>query len=328
MEEDIKPAPIAKDTVPISSEPAKAVEPVPTESVSGANPKEQPKQNKRNSFFGSFFDRREVASPVKEKPEVEVAPAVPPKDPEVSTGAPVLPEPGAIADDKPTEPVAPRRARDHGDTGQGEAVVGAKGKFLWPIHASREAQGPGEFSHRTIPYRPREFIRSSLSQESMEDKKVEPEVLPAAEPAEAVVPSSTTASPPAPIVPVVPSTTTKAEGPVTETASPTTNKTTDPTKDKRRSSFFNPLGTRKEKKSDTATPKANTVTRMRSNDRAIPLLYLSSVGSSGCLVVVPGRCSIKVRRNPPQPRRYPIRSLPRHRHQLRSCPPKELPPAV
>ncbi|GAB7348455.1 hypothetical protein MBLNU459_g6872t1 [Dothideomycetes sp. NU459] len=52
---------------------------------------EKPKPSKRNSIFGSFFEK--VRSPTTEKKESEVGPVVPPKDTVVSDEAPQIPEP-------------------------------------------------------------------------------------------------------------------------------------------------------------------------------------------------------------------------------------------
>ncbi|GAM83553.1 hypothetical protein ANO11243_015410 [Dothideomycetidae sp. 11243] len=77
-------APIAPIVAPETSEEIKEDAPV------------SPKPSKRNSFFGSFYQK--VRSPTQEKKESEVAPIVPPKD-----EAPVLAEPVAPVINEPTE---------------------------------------------------------------------------------------------------------------------------------------------------------------------------------------------------------------------------------
>ncbi len=96
-----KPAPIAKDGDAPATEAPKATEP-----VTPAASKEAPKPSKRNSLFGTFFQRRETASPSEEKKEHDLVPAVPAKDSEISATAPTLPETANVTEDKPSEPIA------------------------------------------------------------------------------------------------------------------------------------------------------------------------------------------------------------------------------
>ena len=85
-----------------------AEEPKPVESTPAAtegkvdSPKETSKPSKRNSIFGSIYQK--VRSPTSEKKEHEVAPMVPPKDEPISSEAPQLPE-TATAEDPIVAPV-------------------------------------------------------------------------------------------------------------------------------------------------------------------------------------------------------------------------------
>jgi len=83
----------AADAAPVLEEPAKTGEPT----IEDANKKPTlPKPSKRGSVFGNFFEK--VRSPVTEKKESDVAPAVPPKDNET---APVIPLPTETAAAEP-----------------------------------------------------------------------------------------------------------------------------------------------------------------------------------------------------------------------------------
>jgi hypothetical protein len=75
------------------------------EQTSPVTPKEHAKQNKRNSFFGALFQRRDTASPIDDKKEKEVMPTATAKDANLSTGAPSLPAPVITSDVPSTEPL-------------------------------------------------------------------------------------------------------------------------------------------------------------------------------------------------------------------------------
>ena len=106
--EEIKPAPIAKDDEVMPVDKPVVPEAATTEQSTSAPPKEIIRPNKRNSFFGSFFQRKDVASPVEEKTEKEVVPPVPAKDIDAPAVAPVVLSPAPVAES--VAPVPPKDA--------------------------------------------------------------------------------------------------------------------------------------------------------------------------------------------------------------------------
>ncbi|KAK3063195.1 hypothetical protein LTS18_002315, partial [Coniosporium uncinatum] len=112
--EGIAAADGAADAAPTLEEPAKTGEPT----IEDANKKSTlPKPSKRGSVFGNFFEK--VRSPVTEKKESDVAPAVPPKDNEAApiiapTTETVAAEPtseSALNEDKEAPAVPPKAER-------------------------------------------------------------------------------------------------------------------------------------------------------------------------------------------------------------------------
>ena len=72
-----------------------------------------PRPSKRGSMFGSFFNKRDNASPTRERKEKDIAPAVPSKDVEptpISATAPHLEDPMSTSSPGPAEPAAPASA--------------------------------------------------------------------------------------------------------------------------------------------------------------------------------------------------------------------------
>ncbi|KAI9882280.1 MAG: hypothetical protein M1823_005975 [Watsoniomyces obsoletus] len=230
--DESKPAPIAKDGEAVIEEPAKTTETPVTDTTPAVPAKDAtPKPTKRNSFFGAFFQRRDVASPADEKKEKDVVPAVPPKDSTVASTAPVLPEPNMSG--APTEP-----------TTTAEALT---------TPAVATTTEPAVTPTKEKPTTPREsFFGKFMKGKTLEpkdekldtDKKAETPAVPATT---TQVPTETAATEPE-------STDKPLEGTMTTTV------TGEPSKDKRRTSFFNTLGARKEKRADAPTVETEPTT--------------------------------------------------------------------
>lgn len=118
--------PVPKNNEPSLEERAKVSTPVAPEPTTPAGTADISKQNKRNSFFGSFFQKKET--PAEEKSEKEVMPAVAAKETEATAKVntahdaqpiyiPQHPTPGAVGEPSPSTP-------------KEKSPVGFFGKFL------------------------------------------------------------------------------------------------------------------------------------------------------------------------------------------------------
>ncbi|KAI9786057.1 MAG: hypothetical protein M1816_008148 [Peltula sp. TS41687] len=135
--EESQTLPLVKDE-PVVAQPVS--QPVSTEHTAPAAVRDAPKPNKRNSFFGSFFQRKDTASPVEEKKEREMVPPVPVKDNEVPTTTPAIQPPVAADTSVPATAEAPH-------TTPKDTKEGFFGKFLKqekakPATADVSATGP------------------------------------------------------------------------------------------------------------------------------------------------------------------------------------------
>ncbi|KAI9674669.1 MAG: hypothetical protein M1817_001572 [Caeruleum heppii] len=208
-------------TTTAASEPT-AVQPNTTTTTVSA--KETPKANKRSSIFGSIFGKKDVTSPAEEKREGDVAPAVPIKDsveptstpaktdvaPESSTTPAIVTEPTSV----PTSRAAPAAVTK--DTTASSPKENFFGKLMKQDKAKQQQKQEGKTETKAVPV------------------VEKPEVTPAAKEGVDEVPASTTTA------------TDAVEAPKTE-QSGAVRPAADPAKEKRRSSFFSGLGSKKDR---------------------------------------------------------------------------------
>lgn len=88
--------------VPLVKDEPVVTQPVGTEQTTSGTVRDTPKPSKRNSFFGSFFQKRDAASPMEESREKDVVPPVPVKDNEAPTMTPAMPPPVSADSSVPT----------------------------------------------------------------------------------------------------------------------------------------------------------------------------------------------------------------------------------
>lgn len=221
-----QPEPPAKD------EPVVA-QPVHTEQTTSATARDAPK--KRNSIFGSLFQRKDTASPVEEKKEKEVIPPVPVKDNEAPTMTPAVPPPGSADSSAPTTTEASHTAPK--DKSNSLPKEGFLGKFMKHEKAKHQVSVLVENGPSYVPG------SADVSKEKKDEKASETAT---SDPAQA---TTVTAEPPA----SGPRNTDKVEGTSPVSPAGESGNAHNTTKDKRRSSFFGALGTKREKKPEVAT---------------------------------------------------------------------------
>ncbi|KAL9123095.1 MAG: hypothetical protein Q9187_000346 [Circinaria calcarea] len=183
-----------------------------------------PRPAKRSSMFGSFFNKRDNASPTRERKEKDIAPAVPSKDVEptpVSATAPQLEDPTSTSLSQPAEPAAPASTTIPSVTTPSSESKGGIFGFM----RQKEAQ-----------HQDKKEIKAEERGEEKVEKNGEVPAMAIGTPgipgSEAPVPSTTTD--------------------VTATPTP------EATKEKRRQSFFNTISGKKERRTDATSDAEGT----------------------------------------------------------------------
>lgn len=258
--DEIQPIIADPTTKPTTTEPAVIadnVTPAPETTTETA-----PKHNKRNSLFGGFFQKKDVASPVEEKSEREIAPAVPAKDvPAKDTHSPIT---------SSTSQAAPHSV----DTPMSNSAVTTDGE-LTPAtvpHKNPRASSPprenffgGMFSKQ----------KDAKLQEKREGSATKPTSTTDAAPVIAPTAASTAPTVDSPVITEPPTNTTEPVSPVTnkpdskDFIAPSSETTVtaanaEPVKEKRRSSFFSNLGSRREKRVESDIDVVDSQPRQRS----------------------------------------------------------------
>lgn len=220
--------------------PVEGVEPVvATEETPApvAEKVEKPRPAKRNSLFGSFFEK--VRSPTTEKKESEVGPVVPPKDTIVSAEAPQIPEPTTettIESPATAEPVVDAPVVAAPET-EAKTETPAASSTLTP--RKEKESFFGGMINKVRAKSPANLHRSAKTEEApaVPPKTEEPVVASTEEP---IAAEPITAEEPAVVEP-----TTAAATTTTTTEEPVTDVTSRP-KESRRKSFFGGLSTKAE----------------------------------------------------------------------------------
>lgn len=183
-----------------------------------------PRPAKRGSMFGSFFNKRDNASPTRERKEKDIAPAVPNKDVEpapVSATAPQLEDPMSTSSSQPAETAAPASTTIPSVTTPSSESKGGIFGFM----RQKDAQ-----------HQDKKEVKAEENVEEKVEKNGEVPAMATGTPAiagsEAPVPSTTT----------------------NVTATPTP----EATKEKRRQSFFNTISGKKERRTDVTSDAEGT----------------------------------------------------------------------
>lgn len=193
---------------------------------------DKPRPTKRNSLFGSFFEK--VRSPATEKKESEVGPIVPPKDTIVSAEAPQIPGPTTettIESPATAEPVVEAPATTVPETEAAKIETPAASSTLTP--RKEKESFFGGMMNKVRAKSPANLNRSAKTEPPAVPPKTEESVV--ASTTEEPVVAATTAEEPAAVEPVA----------ATTTEEPIVDATNRP-KENRRRSFFGGLSTKAE----------------------------------------------------------------------------------
>ncbi|KAI9844232.1 MAG: hypothetical protein M1837_005738 [Sclerophora amabilis] len=240
--------------------PEGAIKETTTTTTKKDTPKETPKINKRNSLFGSLFQKKDAAPAPVEKDEKEITPTVPPKDVDAPVVAKETETPTVIpvAASEPVDAPAKPSTEVAEPVTAPVATESAAPTTTTPKKEYSSSPGKESFFGKFLKTEKTKFQQKK--EEKAEDKTetVEPEES-KTEATPVTAPTTETSAPvvtPSETPTTQPAATTTPEGTTTTTTAPVTSRETtpaEPAKDRRRSSFFSTLGTKKEKKSEVTS---------------------------------------------------------------------------